>query len=313
MVDKSEDSTWLMAVGAIALGSMAAVAYLVRLTNKRQVIETVDPDTLILDMPSNAGHTAQLIQIDGAINFRDIGGYYTIDGKHRVRQGQIYRSGALTGLTPHGAEQLADMGIQFVCDLRTDDEVARKPDQIPADTGIRYLHNPVAQDNPMRVLKAILFQKKQLGRLFAEAYKYDLIEQGAEFIGDAIRHLSDPQNRPAVLHCTAGKDRAGVLTALILGLLDVPEDVILADYTQSNRHYEDFAALTREDIQKVRHLGVREEHLQPAILADATVLKEALDFIRTEYGSLRGYLVGPAGLDESVIESLRDQLLEPTQ
>lgn len=310
MSNAENDKTWLLAIGAIALGSVGAITYLARRLTGPSSRVTVNPADLILDLPAHAGRSANMLQVDGAVNFRDIGGYYTVDGRQRVKPGQIYRSSALNSLTLRGAEQLAALGVQLVCDLRTDDEIRKRPDRIPGDMDIRYVHNPVAQDNPMRVLRAILFQRQQLGRIFAEAYKYDLIRDGAGYYGDALRLLADSSNRPAVIHCTAGKDRAGILTALLLGALDVPEDVIIADYTQSNRAYESFAEIAREDVKRVRFLGVREEDLQPVILADAAVLRGALTYIREHYGSLKTYLLGPAGLSEDTLELLRSELLE---
>ncbi len=311
MTEKRDDTTWLLAVGALALGSAATVAYFLKRMSNTKDLPIVNPYDLILDMPLNAGREPEMLAVDGAVNFRDLGGYLTVDGRQRVKRGELYRSGALNGLTHHGAEILAEMGIQLVCDLRTDDEIRKKPDQIPADTGIRYVHNPIAQDNPMRILSAMLFQRRQLGRIFADAYKYELLAKGAEYIGDAIRTLADPANRPVVLHCTAGKDRAGILAALLLAILDIPEDVILADYSQSNRYYRTFAQIAQEDIHRVRHLGIRKEHVHPVVLADPAVMKEALEFLRNEYGSLRAYLLGPAGLTENTLHSLRSQLLEP--
>jgi len=310
LAEHSDSKTWLVAVGSLTLGALGLVSYVAK-RFQRDSPALVDAADLVLDLPERSGGTGTLIEVEGAVNFRDIGGYYTVDGKHRVRRGQVFRSSNLSKLTPQGADKLEQMGIKLVCDLRTPDEIKRNPDQIPADTGIGYRHMPVASDNPIRVLKMMLFQKRKIGDLFREAYKYDLVDRGAEHFGNVLRTLAEEDNRPAVIHCTAGKDRAGVTIALLLGLLDVPEDVILADYSLSNRNYADFRAMADDDLNRIRIFGIGEADIQAVMLADAEVLKAALDHLRDEYGSLRAYLLGPAGLDEETITALRESLLEP--
>jgi len=169
---------------------------------------------------SNDRHVA----LDGAVNFRDIGGYATEDGR-RVRWRTVYRADGLSRLSDDDRATITALGITTVVDLRTSAELeggAFPVDQIP----VRFLHLPLLDAVP----DAERFE--MVPGMLAAQYR-DITRDAAPQIATALGILADPGAHPAVVHCTAGKDRTGVLVAILLGLLGVPDATIVEDYTLS--------------------------------------------------------------------------------
>lgn len=248
------------------------------------------------------------LALEGAINCRDLGGYPTVDGR-RLRRGQVYRCGELSGLTESDHEQLTARGVRLVCDLRAPREAARRPDRLPA--GVTYAHTP-AYTGRVGFVSGLLPLLRHRGRVdafFRQGYVSVVMENAPNF-GAVLRRLSDPASLPAIVHCTAGKDRAGITTALLLAVLGVPQAVILADYSQSNRRFVDFRAAGRQDVRPLRFFGLTLDDLQPVFAADPANLRAVFAAIEGRYGSVEGYLREAAGLDDDTLNRLRANLLE---
>jgi protein-tyrosine phosphatase len=136
-----------------------------------------------------------------------------------------------------------------------------------------------------------------------------MVEQHAAGFGVILARLSDPANRPTVYHCTAGKDRAGITTALLLSALGVPRDIILADYTLSNLAYHPIAARVESKMGDLKKLGLEIDTLQPMLIADEQLLAATLEHIEKKYGSIERYLLEKAGVNAEQLEQLRSSLL----
>jgi len=254
----------------------------------------------------------RFVYVQGTANLRDIGGYLTQDGQ-RVRWGKVFRSGALTGVMQTDLTPLEALGLKIVCDLRSHEEVAEMPDRLPQNPLPQYIQLPLeTEDNPRERLRAILFDKKRLEKIKLEIYTRLLIDNNAPRFGDTLRYLSNRENLPALIHCTAGKDRTGIAIALLLVLLGVPEDVVIADYTLSNIYYEDFKAFAQKALKPLRLLRIKAEDLYPLLIADDKTLHTALEHIRRNYGTVESYLVTKAGLSKEEFSQLRINLLEPS-
>lgn len=250
------------------------------------------------------------LPLAGAANFRDIGGYTTRDGK-RLRWGRVYRSGQLSNLTDGDHRYLAQIGVRLVCDLRAEEEVAEEPDNLPGN--VTYTHLPLTTDTDVsrrRRLRAILFNRHRLPDVMREVYTRLIIDSNGPLMGSIMRRLAHPENLPAIIHCTAGKDRAGVTAALVMLALGVPEETVIADYTLSNRYYADFRDIADKALKPLARFGVKGDDLYPLITANPAVLRHALDYMRDKYGSVEGYLREAAGVDDALIASLRANLLE---
>ncbi len=270
-----------------------------------------DPATFIIE-PAWDGqpfpHEERALPLQGAINCRDLGGYPTEDGR-RVRRGLVIRCGELSGLTAADHERLLALGVRLACDLRTGREADRQPDHLPA--GISYAHTPAYTGRVgfMGGLLPLMRHRSHMDAFFRQGYVTIVLENAPNF-GAVLRRLSDPANLPAIIHCTAGKDRAGITVALLLAALGVPEDVILADYSQSNRCFADFRAAGRRDVRPLLLFGLTVDDLQPIFAADPANLRAVFAAIKARYGSVEGYLLDAAGLDADTLARLRENLLE---
>ena len=137
-----------------------------------------------------------------------------------------------------------------------------------------------------------------------------LIDKKAKQYGNFLKFLTDKKNIPAVFHCTAGKDRAGIATALFLIALGVPEETIVADYTISNNYYDLILNQAQEEFDKhkviMKILNMKADNLAPFYLADPKIIKTTLTYIKKKYGSYEKYLIDAAGLDSQDINKLKE-------
>ncbi len=251
----------------------------------------------------------RVFSLEGAVNFRDLGGYMTEDGR-RVRWGCVYRSGTLTNLTDGDLDLLTSGEIKLICDLRTDEEVADEPDRVP--DGATYRHIPVRNENaPSRLerLVGMLFKRSQLQQILQDTYTRVTIDENPDVIGDILNAITDKANLPMVIHCAAGKDRTGIVSAILLAVLGVPDETIIADYTLSNHYYENFREIADRAIGHMNRLGFSADSVYPFLVADANTLRVTLNHIRDTYGSIESYLNDKAGVSIEAQGQLRDMLL----
>lgn len=300
------------------LGVMLAGAWIVR----RRPPVRPDASRLVIPLPADipappprasGAVTGRAIPLEGAPNFRDLGGYPTADGQ-RVRWGRVYRSGALAHLTDEDLKLLAALNLRLVCDLRSEEEVEQAPNRLPDSSGLTYLRLPVTTTDSGTVrrerLRALLFDRRLLETMMVEFYTATMIDNNAGLFRAVFERLADPDNLPAVFHCTAGKDRAGLVSALLLLALGVPEDIVVADYSQSNRYYDHFERITSRSVRPLRALGVRMRDLYPLLIANPATLRATLAYLRARYGSVDAYLREQAGVDDALMDRLRENLLE---
>jgi protein-tyrosine phosphatase len=249
----------------------------------------------------------RVLPLEGPTNFRDLGGYETMDGRC-VAWGRVYRADGLDRLTRRDRAILQELGIQMLCDLRTYAEVEARPD--PALEGIAYRHMPVFAKDPISRAAAI-FNRHRLDIMFRRFYQTTIVDSGAPALGEVLRLAADPRNLPLVFHCAAGKDRTGVTAALLLYICGVPRGTIIADYTLSNLGIEKSLAYIRKGSDRAKlHLGFKIEHMYPVLSARPELIEQTFDYIDTTYGSIDQYLFGPVVLTNSDLDAIRRNLLE---
>lgn len=250
----------------------------------------------------------RLLPLHGAVNVRDVGGLMTADGRF-VQYGNLIRGGALGRLTAADSDYLAALGVKLVCDLRSDEEVARRPDRLPPNDPT-YLHRPV-RDNSSGwwLLPTLLFQRSPIHRLLLRGYTRITIDQNAAIVGEWFSRVADPANRPALLHCTAGKDRTGIVMALLLRWLGVSEADVLADYSLSNHHWRHFRAELAPSLRPLVRLGLTVDDAWQIWMVEPLLLQKTLAYVDKKYGSLEAYLRGAAGVDGETLARLRRELL----
>ncbi|MDW8325454.1 MAG: tyrosine-protein phosphatase [Anaerolineales bacterium] len=272
----------------------------------RRIYPTADE---LLLLPEPDAIEKRFVPLEGGVNLRDIGGYPTYDGRH-VRWGRVYRSGTLSDLTDADLERLAALNLRLICDLRAAEEIERQPDRLPPTPGLVYVHLPTNAPTPLREwLHTLIFRRDALDEVVADSY-IRLATTRAEALGAVLTRLAAPDALPALIHCTAGKDRTGIIIALLLHLLGVADDLILADYALSNAHYQRILRAARHDLKRTTSLGLTENEVRPAMTVNAAYLQRLFAHLRTEYGSIDRYLRNAAGLTEETLERLRTQLLE---
>lgn len=253
----------------------------------------------------------RILPLEGIANVRDIGGYRTEDGL-RVRWGLVYRTGSLAAATDADLQLLTDLNIRLVCDLRTVDEVISGPDRLPVNMAPVYRHLPVdtgAQTS--RQMRAVLLNPSNLQAVMDEAYTYHMIEQNGAVIGETLAALANPVNLPVIIHCTAGKDRTGIIIALLLALLGVPDETILADYSLSNYYFAAFRDYIASKFKQPQAflMGIQVDDLQPLLTANPETMRRTLVYVRENYGSVEHYLAQKADIDAATVAKIRDNLL----
>ena len=212
---------------------------------------------------SEAKQGERIIALEGAKNFRDLGGYATATGE-TLAWNRLYRSDKLSELTEKDLEKIAALGIKTVIDLRSDFEVQREADKLPA--GIQTIRIPMWLEEWNMFFKMTKEQQDSLQQaantakvnaMVAEGYSKFPIEfknQSAEF----LEILTKEENYPILFHCTAGTDRTGYLAALTLSILGVDRAVVEDDYALSaklrlNQEEKDSRIVTTLD--KINELG----------------------------------------------------------
>jgi hypothetical protein len=241
------------------------------------------------------GEDDRRIRLPGTTNLRDLGGYPTADGA-TVRWRTLLRSDSLHRLDDSGRAALAGLGLRTVIDLRTDQEVMATPSAL-VGTGVHTYHVP-------------LFDASAIGRLPPElvaVYRYMIDDCGAA-IAEAVGRLCASNALPGLVHCTAGKDRTGLVAAIVLEVIGVPDEIIAADYAMSGTYLDAGAATAISRIRAVSGVG-RWLDLG-ALGAQPRVIHEALAHIRAQAGTVAGYLLRN-GLTPHDIETLRHALLAP--
>ncbi|OQD52855.1 protein tyrosine phosphatase [Streptomyces phaeoluteigriseus] len=235
-------------------------------------------------------------------NFRDLGGYRTPDGHHRIRPGRLYRSDSLGKLTPDTPDWdlFLSLGIRTVLDLRHSWE-ADRAGRVPAHPSFTYRNLSIEH---RFYDQAAQTPDVEPGPYLAERYM-EVAEDGTEEIREALRLIAGT-DAPLVFHCASGKDRTGQLAALVLGLLGIDEDLIVEDYTLTELATPALLADWR-----TRHDG--DSPTWPYYLyAPESVMRLYLTALTSRYGSPQAYVEKALGLDpESLSTTLRNNLLEP--
>ena len=232
-------------------------------------------------------------------NVRDLGGLPTLDGRV-VRRGQVFRADGVHRLQGEDLAAALTLGLRTVIDLRTDDEVARGAfphDQYP----VTWHHLPVLR----RIWSDDDLVAGGSAAEFLRDRYLDMLVHGGDSIGRAVELISS--DTPALFHCAAGKDRTGVVAAVVLGLLDVSHDEIAADYHASAGAMASFVDwLTLEFPQALDAMTSQPpEYLEAPAEAMYGFLRE----VDEQYGSMER-LVRHLGVSAAAIAALRTNLLE---
>jgi len=249
------------------------------------------------------------LPLQGAVNFRDLGGYATAAGR-RVKWGRVFRSDHLSGLTDRDMNFLKGMQFHSVCDFRTSAEAQRRPDLFPGNGPAKYIHLPIGH---LRFDPTTIFQKLKKGdtswltrEFLIEGYILN-IEKSAAVWGEVFKRLADAGHLPLVFHCTGGKDRSGTCAALILLSLGVSEKIVIHDHGLSNVYIRD---VVNGIYAKFESAGIDPKEIAPYFSAPRYCIEAMLSHLRKKYGSAVDYLKSKAGITEKMLKRIRENLLE---
>ncbi|MFJ5550327.1 tyrosine-protein phosphatase [Streptomyces sp. NPDC093225] len=253
-------------------------------------------------------------ELTGVRNFRDVGGLPTVDGRH-VRTGLLYRSGHLAHATENDAEYLASLGLHTIFDFRNEEDtlIEGRDVELP---GVRHVSIPLSDVGDGKEFWAtvrsedVVRLRTELGDGKGEAgmvawYRRLVRTRTAEH--GRIVHALAEDNVPALMHCAAGKDRAGLSMAVTLLALGVERDAILADYLESNAPHRRYVVRPRPGVPARSPEVTR--LLSPLFDARVEYLEGAFGAIQETWGGVEGYLAEGLGLTHDTRERLRARLL----
>jgi protein-tyrosine phosphatase len=238
------------------------------------------------------------VDLEGCHNFRDLGGYPTREGG-RVRWRVLFRSDALHHLTPADVARLrGEIGLGHVVDLRSSGEIAIDGSGRLAAENVRIHHLPLFDGHGTA--------SADLGASITLSDRYFLMTEHAKGpIARVIQTLAEAE-APAVYHCAAGKDRTGVVSAVLLGLLGVADEIIVADYAATKQNLD---AIVARLMASEGYQGMLEQLPPDTLHAEPETMISLLARVREKYGSMHGY-ARAIGIPDAAVARLERRLLE---
>ncbi len=244
------------------------------------------------------------VDLQGAINFRDLGGYLTKDGK-QVKWGKIYRSADISKLTDKDLEVVATLNIKMVCDLRGQKEVDTAPDKvIPGSDHILLSAGSENVGGAGSYMKYMTSPQRADSLIRSFYTRTDHLKAKYKPMFDQL--LSLEPDKALMFHCTAGKDRTGVGAALILYVLGVSEETIMNDYELTNQYRK---ALNEQTVKMMTAQGMPESSARSMMAANPEYLKSAFASIASKFGSVDKFLKNEIGLTAEKKAELKKKFL----
>ena len=265
-------------------------------------------------LPSYEELTAtRYVTVDGIYNMRDLGGLPRHDGG-TVPRGRFYRADNLASLPPDGVATVLRLGIRTVIDLRQDEAARMLPNPLRRHPQVAYhrvdmigdQHSLASDVLDVAWRDADVDSRYAALPLFSHLRDYcRWLDERQPQIRTILRLLARPRATPAVFHCEAGKDRTGVISALLLLLAEVPDLAIAADYTHTARN--NLRRLELLDARGDQPLSARDEAEYAARFCPVELMPILLFWLRSSYGDIAGYLAH-VGLSDAEVGALRQAL-----
>ena len=258
------------------------------------------------------------VTLQGAANVRDVGGYETADGRS-VKWGLVFRGDRLSDLTADDQQTIENAGIRTVVDFRGDSEIAKDgADKVPAN--VKVVNTAVLDAGTQALATAITSALKSGDPAIVEQVlgggeavrisdtgAVDQLSKpdGMTGYSQALRTIADSESAVAYL-CTAGKDRTGLMTALLLGILGVPDKTIVDDFVLSNTYNK---AKNEQTYTFLSSKGIDVDLLKPLMEQRPSQIQPVLDKIRDQFGGWEKFSQDVLKLDADTIAKLRSKLL----
>jgi protein-tyrosine phosphatase len=248
---------------------------------------------------------SRFLPLTGAENIRDLGGLPLNAGGH-TRSGVLFRGDTLQELTPDDVKLFRKLGLRTIIDLRTNLEATKEGRGPLADEPIRYVNLPFMPDELLmpsddRQRQIIVAERREQDRV--EHYLGYLKYAGDRVVG-AVKAMADPDGPPALFHCAAGKDRTGVLAALVLDAVGVAREAIVADFALTNERLERVGARLRRMPTYANYTGALSNK---DMSADPQTMIDVLATLDDRDGGAAGWLLAN-GLTDVELAALKDVL-----
>lgn len=240
--------------------------------------------------------SARLIRLDNVANLRDVGGYPTADGR-RVRHGRLLRSASLHLIGPDEQQELLDRGLRHVIDLRHDHELENAPNVFNGSGDVNYRN--------VSLFAGLAPERVPIGAIPTLAEMYiEILDHSGDLIVRAVEPFSTGET--TLVHCTAGKDRTGIIVALLLDLVGVDRETIVHDYALTDVYLEPLRDSFREF---ARNNGLDMEHYEHMISCHPDYIRTFLDHLHGKYGGAHAYLL-QAGMTAAQLGRIKEELTE---
>jgi protein-tyrosine phosphatase len=235
--------------------------------------------------------------LPGTYNFREVGGYHA--GSSTTKWGKLYRSDALNRLTDEARDDLRQRDIRTVIDLRDDEERRHNPSLLEG-LPVRVVESPIFSGSASSFLASDI----TLARLYET-----VVTENADAIVRAIRVIASSDEGAVLVHCTAGKDRTGLVVAFALLAVGVDRQEVVADYAMTQQNLPD--SLMAPIIARLKAMHVPDSTTIDELVwgSPAHVLEETIDLVVGRHGSVRAFLIDN-GLTEGELDDLARVLLE---
>lgn len=235
--------------------------------------------------------------LPGTFNFREVGGYHA--GSSITKWGKLYRSDALSRLTDEARDDLRQRDIRTVIDLRDDEERRHNPSLLEG-LPVRVVESPIFSGSASSFLASDI----TLARLYET-----VVTENADAIVRAIRVIASSREGAVLVHCTAGKDRTGLVVAFALLAVGVDRQEVVADYAMTQQNLPD--SLMAPIIARLKALHVPDSTTIDELVSGspANVLEETIDLVVRQHGSVRAFLTDN-GMTEGELDDLAHVLLE---
>lgn len=245
----------------------------------------------------------RMVKMDGAYNFRDTGGYKTAEGKE-VALGKVFRSDAIDKLSDKDLKTFKDKKIVTVVDFRGVEEAKKAQDRLPENTG--YLLCPAGSNNLPTAQDMVKFLKDK-------NFLFDMYgEGGLPYFGERYRSLfvqllTLKPDEALLFHCTGGRDRTGMASALFLKILGVPQEVIESDYVASNYYLSKNPTMRGMYSGLSKMSGLTEEEIRQQMELRPELIRNFFSAINKKYGSLENFFQVEMGIGPREIAVLKEK------
>jgi|ERR1700719_91242 len=265
-----------------------------------------------MSTPKALHRMGRTINLEGACNFRDLGGYRTRDGRE-LKWGRIFRTGVLSYFTPGDNEHLNRLAVRTICDLRRSEEREHEPTRWP-DANTQHL-SWADGSAPPSIRGIAASRSHPYTAAGMRASMIDLYRVLPAWMSPRLRDMFTRIAQgevPILVHCAAGKDRTGIAIALLLAVLDVPHATIIEDYLLTNEcDLVQFAVTHQPGEAPGDHplLGMPEDIRRVLFAADASYLQASFDQIASDHGDVHEYLRKEIGVDEAMRTNVQAAVL----